>query len=445
MMGFAGETEGGQMTGQARSAVRWSVLHAIPMAAVRSAARRGDLQSRIVLAGRDGSDVRGVIEEIRAAGPLVRGATGYVTADHAVVREVLTGADFRTGNPVGRLDILRRIADATRPERAEPLEPPSLLVSEPPEHTRYRKLVTRVFTVRAVERLRARTEQIAADLLDTLSASARDGRPVDLIARYCSQLPVTVIAEILGVPPEDRPRILDLGTRGSPVLDFGLGWREYRAVSTAVNEFDTWLTRHIASLRADPGDDLLSQLIRARDEEGALNELELKATAGLILVAGFETTVNLLGNGIRLLCDHPAQLARLRAEPGLWANAVDEVLRTDPPVLLTGRATDAGAKLADRELEPGSFVTAILAGANRDPRVFPDPDVFDVARENAREHLSFSAGRHHCLGASLARMEGEVGLRAIFGRYPDLRLRQGSRRRPTRILRGWETLPATLA
>jgi hypothetical protein len=429
---------------QARSALRWGVMHAIPRAGVRAAARRGDVQSRMILAGRDGGDVRAYIEQIRAAGPISRGSLGYVTADHAVVKEILTGSDFRSGNPVGRLDVLQRIAVATRiPDRVEPLEPPSLLVSEPPEHTRYRKLVTRVFTVRAVEKLRARTEQIAGDLLGRLADDGH-GEPVDLVARYCSQLPVTVIAEILGVPPEDRPRILDIGHRATAVLDFGIGWRLYRTVNEAIDEFDAWLTQHIARLRANPGEDLLSQLIRAHDEEGSLNELELKATAGLILVAGFETTVNLLGNGIRLLCDHPAQLARLRAEPGLWANAVDEVLRADPPVLLTGRATDAGATLAGMALEPGSFVTGILAGANRDPRVFKDPDSFDVARENAREHLSFSSGRHHCLGASLARMEGEVGLRAIFGRYPDLRLLPGSRRRPTRILRGWETLPATL-
>jgi hypothetical protein len=407
---------------------------------VTAAARRGDLQGRLTVTGARGGDTEAVIEEIRAAGPLVRSSLGYVTAHHAVVREVLSGNDFRTGNPIGT-GLLGRIAAATATGLPSPLEPPSLLVTEPPEHTRYRKLVTRVFTARAVERLRERTRKIADDLLGRLDQAG----PADLIAAYCGVLPVTVISEILGVPEGDRRHILDIGEKGTPVLDFGLDWRTYRTVDQTIHDFDTWLTGHLARLRRHPGDDLLSQLIEARDEQGRLNEVELKATAGLVLVAGFETTVNLLGNGIKLLHDHPEQLARLRADTGLWPNAVEEVLRMDPPVLLTGRLTENGAELAGQTLPAGSFVTTILAGANRDPDVFAEPARFDVARPNARDHVSFSAGRHHCLGASLARMEGEAGLRAIFDRYPDLTLLPGASRRPTRILRGWETLPARLA
>ena len=387
-----------------------------------------------------GGDAGGVIEEIRAAGPLVKGDFGYVTADHAVVRDVLSGNDFRTGTPVGTT-FLGRVAAATSTGLPSPLEPPSLLVTEPPEHTRYRKLVTRVFTARAVERLRERTQKIADELLGRFDAS----RPADLIAEYCGLLPVAVISEILGVPEHDRQRILDIGEGGTPVLDFGLDWRTYRMVDRSIHEFDAWLTGHLEYLRRHPGDDLLSQLIEARDEEGRLSELELKSTAGLVLMAGFETTVNLLGNGIKLLHDHPEQLGRLREDPGLWPNAVDEVLRVDPPVLLTGRVTDHGTELAGHALPPGSFVTTILAGANRDPNVFEEPTRFDVTRPNARDHISFSSGRHHCLGASLARMEGAVGLRAIFDRYPDLTLLPAARRRPTRILRGWGILPARLS
>ena len=180
------------------------------------------------------------------------------------------------------------------------------------------------------------------------------------------------------------------------------------------------------------------------DEDGTLDQTELKATAGLVLAAGFETTVNLLSNGISLLRQHPEQLERLRTEPDLWPNAVDEVLRIDPPVLFTGRFTEHGAQVADKHIQPGLGVLTVLAGANRDPEVFPDPTAFDVARPNARDHISFSGGRHFCLGASLARMEGEVGLRALFDRYPDLELLPGAHRRPTRVLRGWENLPARL-
>lgn len=429
----------GRVLEEGRSAAYWAATHGLPRLAVRKAARRGDLQGRLSTVSAAGGDVIGVIEEIRAAGPLVRGALGYVTADHALVREVLTSNDFRTGTPVGTTS-LGRVAAMTRPDVISPVEPPSLLVTEPPEHTRYRKLVTRVFTARAVERLRERTQKIADDLLDALDPT----RPADLIAGYCGLLPITVISEILGVPERDRERVLHMGEGAAPSLDFGLGWRTYRTSERSIRDFDAWLTSHIEYLRRYPGDDLLSQLIEARDEEGRLSELELKSTAGLVLGAGFETTVNLLGNGIKLLHDHPGQRDRLREDPGLWPNAVDEVLRTDPPVLLTGRMTEHGAELAGRALPAGSFVTTILAGANRDPNVFDDPAQFDVTRPNARDHVTFSLGRHHCLGASLARMEGAVGLRAIFDRYPGLTLLPGARRRPTRILRGWGSLPARL-
>jgi hypothetical protein len=391
------------------------------------------------MAGAEGGDIGPVIEEIRAAGPLSQGAFGGTTVDHAVVREILTSNDFRSGSPVGAT-FLARVAEATRPDVIMPLEPPSLLVTDPPEHTRYRKLVTRVFTSRAVERLRERTEKIAAELLDRLDAT----RPADLVAEYCGLLPVTVISDILGVAESDRHLVLELGEGAAPSLDFGLGWRTYRSVERSIREFDAWLIDHIEHLRRHPGEDLLSQLIQARDEQGALNERELKSTAGLVLGAGFETTVNLLANGIRLLHDHPEQLARLREDPGLWPNAVDEVLRVDSPVLLTGRMVVRDTEVAGTTLPARTFVTTILAGANYDPKVFDDPARFDVTRPNARDHVSFSMGRHHCLGASLARMEGVVGLRAVFDRYPDLRLLAGARRRPTRILRGWGTLPARL-
>jgi cytochrome P450 len=321
-----------------------------------------------------------------------------------------------------------------------PVSPPSLLVVEPPEHTRYRKLVTRVFTVKAVQRLRERTETIAVQLLDDLASA---DEPVDLVERYCALLPVTVIAEILGVPQADRERVLSYGAAAAPSLDFGLSWKQFLRVDNGLRAFDAWLDAHIARLREHPGDDLLSQLVHARDDEGVLDDSELKSTAGLVLAAGFETTVNLLGNGIALLRENPDQLDRLRADPDLWPNAVDEVLRLDPPVLFTGRFTEQGAEVAGRRIPPGLGVLTVLAGANRDPEEFEDPTRFDVARANAKEHISFSGGRHFCLGASLARMEGEVGLRAIWDRFPDQRLEPRAPRPETPNQRGFETHPAT--
>lgn len=428
----------------AREAAHWSLTHGLPRVLISRMARRGDLQARLIMASsQDGDELWELIEEARAEGPLFKSGIAYLTADHATVRQVLTDDAFRTGIP-GRVGTLGRIGDWLSFDMLHPVEPPSLLVTEPPDHTRYRKLVMRVFTMRAVEKLRGRVEEIARDLLDDLERRARAGEPVDLIEHYCAQLPVTVIAEILGVPEEDRERVLAFGAAAAPSLDLGLPWQTYRQVNRALVDFDAWLGDHLDNLRRNPGDNLLSQLATLQAEEGVLTETELKSTAGLVLAAGFETTVNLLGNGITLLREHPDQQALLEKQPDLWANAVEEVLRHDPPVLLTGRVCQSDTELAGHRMRPGHMITTMLAGANRDPQVFSDPERFDVARENAREHLSFSAGRHHCLGAMLARMEGEVGLRMFFERFPDVTLLPGARRRSTRILRGFEVLPAAL-
>lgn len=424
-----------------RAAVRWGLGHLLPSTAMRLAERRGDLQAVLLHASRD-SDPFPVFEQIRAHGPIYRGRFAFLTPSMPVVREVLTSNDFRAGfdpsSAVGGFAGLYRWATAD--ERLGPLEPPSLLVTEPPDHTRYRKLVTRVFSVRAVERLRARTEQIANALLDELDGTDT----VDLVAAYCSRLPVTVISEILGVPADERARILGFGNAAAPSLDLGLSWRQFRSVEAALAEFETWLSTHLRRLRVEPGPDLLSQLVAAREDGVGLTDRELKATAGLVLAAGFETTVNLLGNGVALLCAHPDQLQLLRERPELWPNAVDEMLRFDPPVLLTGRTALRDTEVAGATVPAGALVTTLLAAANRDPAVFPDPSRFDVARPNAKEHVSFSAGRHYCLGAALARMEGEVALRTLFGRYPELRTLPGAQRRDTRILRGYATLPVRL-
>ncbi|MGZ3147109.1 cytochrome P450 [Lentzea chajnantorensis] len=408
--------------------------------ALRLAARKGDLQGRITVEANNGNDLTGLFDEIRAHGPLAPTGIGHVTTSHAAVREVLGSDAFQASRPRYGNGVLGRIADWAATDVLHPVQPPSLLVTEPPAHTRYRKLVTRVFTVRAVEQLRHRTQEIADQLLDGLDPSD----PVDLIQTYCGLLPVTVISEILGVPQEDRARVLAFGASAAPSLDLGLSWRVFRDVETTLAEFDAWLSRHIDALRARPGTDLLSRLVTASDDGVGLTERELKSTAGLVLAAGFETTVNLLGNGISLLARHPGQLEVLRARPELWANTVDEVLRHDPPVLLTGRTCVKDTEVLGVPVRRGQLVATVLAGANRDPDVFTDPHTFDVTRANARDHVSFGAGRHYCLGAALARMEGEIGLRAMFRRFPGLRLEQGAGRRPTRILRGFERLPVSL-
>jgi cytochrome P450 len=177
------------------------------------------------------------------------------------------------------------------------------------------------------------------------------------------------------------------------------------------------------------------------DGDDRLTDVELRATAGLLLAAGFETTVNLLSSGTQLLATHPDQLALLLEERDLWPGAVEEVLRFESPVQVTARSALRQTSVAGIDIQPGQMVVTMLGGANRDPDVFPEPHRFDVTRKNARDHLAFSGGIHYCLGAALARLEGEVGLRLLFERYPDLDVDAGAVRRRTRVLRGWERLP----
>ncbi|MEV4313365.1 cytochrome P450 [Actinocrispum sp. NPDC049592] len=420
--------------------MRWGINHALPRAVLRVAARTGDLQGRMAIEATTNTDLTGLFEDIRSRGPVATTRIGHITTSHATVKDILTSDAFQAARLRPGNGLLGRLATWSATDQLHPAQPPSLLVSEPPEHTRYRKLVTRVFTARSVEQLRQRTQDIADELLDSLDPS----EPVDLLDAYCGLLPVTVISEILGVPPEERATVLALGEAAAPSLDLGLSWKTFRTVESTLAAFDSWLSRHLDTLRANPGDNLLSKLIAAREDGVGLTERELKATAGLVLAAGFETTVNLLGNGIALLARHPDQLRTLHEQPELWSNTVEEVLRFDPPVLLTGRMCVRDTEIRGVTIRRGALVTTVLAGANRDPEIFDDPSVFDVSRANARDHVSFSAGRHYCLGASLAKMEGEIGLRAIFQRFPDLRLLPGAHRRSTRILRGFERLPVAL-
>jgi cytochrome P450 len=258
---------------------------------------------------------------------------------------------------------------------------------------------------------------------------------------------VSIISEILGVPESDRPRVLEFGELAAPSLDIGLPWRQYRSVQDGIAGFSSWLTEHLRRLRLDPSDNLMSQVIQTAESGSAetyLDETELRAIAGLVLAAGFETTVNLLGNGIRMLLDAPPHLDALRRRPELWPNAVEEILRLESPVQLTARMALDDVEVAGRQLARGDLVLVYLAAANRDPAVFDDPHRFDIERPNAGRHLAFSGGRHFCLGAALARAEGEVGLRTFFDRFPEVRAAGAGRRRETRVLRGWSSLPVAL-
>jgi cytochrome P450 len=431
--------------GRIKSRLHWLAVHGVVRAISAAFARKGDPQGRLLIDPAVRADPVAFIEELRALGrPVVKCRAMYMTVDHKVAYEVLRSDDFHVfGLGTNLPKPLQRLADRTKPDLLHPIQPPSMLSVEPPDHTRYRKLVSSVFTTRAVAALRDRVQETANTLLDEL---ADETGPVDVVDRYCSQLPVTVIGDILGVPDDARLRILEFGELGAPSLDVGLTWRQYQTVYRGIEGFHDWLSNHLQYLRRNPGDDLMSQIIRAsaNAEGGPLTEDELMATAGLVLAAGFETTVNLLGNGIRMLLDNPQHLETLAARPELWPTAVEEVLRLDSPVQLSARIAAKDTEIAGTRIKQNEGIIIYLAGANRDPKVFEDPHRFDLERENAGKHLSFSGGRHYCLGAALARAEGEVGLRTFFERFPDARLSGAASRRETRVLRGWSTLPITL-
>jgi cytochrome P450 len=425
--------------------LHWLALHGFVRRLASIGARRGDLQARLISDPSIKADPVPFYEQVRARGPLVRSRIGYMTADHAIGHELLRSDDFRVLSIGSNLPApLRWLERRVRDDLLHPLMPPSLLAVEPPDHTRYRRTVSSVFTQRAVAALRDGVEQTAASLLDQLS---REPGVVDIVDRYCAQLPVAIISDILGVPDRDRSRILEFGELAAPSLDVGLAWPQYRRVQQGLAGFNLWLDGHLQHLRQTPGDDLMSQLIRKAESgspETYLNQDELRAVAGLVLAAGFETTVNLLGNGIRMLLDNPQHLRTLSQRPQLWPNAVEEILRLESPVQLTARLSLRDTEVAGVPVGQGEMVIVYVAAANRDPAVFTDPNTFDIERENAGRHLAFSGGRHFCLGAALARAEGEVGLRSFFDRFPDVRSAGTGSRRDTRVLHGWSTLPVDL-
>jgi cytochrome P450 len=425
--------------------LHWLTLHGFVRGVSSLGARRGDLQARLIADPTVNANPEAFYEEVRSRGPLAHSRIGYITADHAIGHELLRSEDFRVLSIGSNLPApLRWLERRTRDDLLHPLRAPSLLAVEPPDHTRYRKTVSSVFTTRAVAALRDGVEQTAVTLLDELS---REPGVVDVVDRYCAQLPVAIISDILGVPDADRQRILEFGELAAPSLDFGLTWPQYRRVQRGIEGFNSWLTEHLQQLRRTPGDDLMSQLIRKAESgspETYLDDAELHAVAGLVLAAGFETTVNLLGNGIRMLLDNPEHLRTLSQRPQLWPNAVEEILRLESPVQLTARLALNDTEVAGTPVKQGEMVIVYVGAANRDPAVFPDPNRFDIERENAGKHLAFSGGRHFCLGAALARAEGEVGLRAFFDRFPDVRSAGAGSRRDTRVLHGWLTLPVAL-
>lgn len=431
-----------------RRALRWGVRHGMVRAVGTRRSRQGVFGAQLMFDPVLASDPFGHYERLRALGRVYHTGLALATADHAVSVAVLRSPDFHTAASTTPAlpGPLRWVVRAGGKGTLGPVEPPSMLATNAPDHTRYRKLVNRAFSARAVAALRGRTEAVAEELLDAMAAA---GPRPDLVTQYASLLPATVIAEMLGAPVEMREQFLEWGASGAVSLDIGIPFGEFRRAELAIEEFHRWMLGQFDRVRArlgadgTDGDDILTTLVAAHDE-GRLTEDELSSIAMLVLAAGFETTVNLISNGVVQLARHPEQLDTLRARPELWPTAVDEVLRYDSPVQRTARVAVRDTEVEGVEVRAGQLVMLLLGGANRDPGVFTDPQRFDVTRGNAGDHIAFSSGAHYCLGAGLARMEGDVGLRALFRRFPDLTLDGEPVRRPTRVLRGYDAVPVRL-
>jgi hypothetical protein len=376
---------------------------------------------------------------LRATDPVHKSPLGFFVASrHADVsfalRDRRFGKDF-----VGRMT--RRFGPQVMEEPVYRSMRHWMLQLDPPDHTRLRGLVVKAFTARRVEDMRPRIQQIVDQAIDRV---ARQGR-MDLIADFAFRLPVIVICEMLGIPEEEH-ELFFTGARASGRLLDPVPLS--RAEIDAANSGNLATAEYFRSLfdlrRRQPGDDLTTQLVQAEEEGSKLSNEELTANIILLFGAGHETTVNLIGNGLLALHRHPDELLRLRKDASLVPNAVEELLRYDSSVQLTGRTALEDVELGGVPIAKGESVLCLLGAANRDPAVYPDPDRLDVTRPNIRP-MSFGGGIHFCLGAQLARIEGEVAISTLLRRLPDLRIDdvEHPNWRQTFVLRGLNRLPAS--
>lgn len=361
----------------------------------------------------------------------------------AVLRDPRFVKDYRNALTVEELASLE-----PQPEELRPLSE-MMLSKDPPDHTRLRKLVSKAFTPRFIEGLRPRVQEIATELLDEVEERSRArGEPsgkrrMDLIEDYAFPLPITVISEMLGVPKEDRQKFRQWSNTAVS-SDMSMEYAE--RLRSEMQAFTSYLRDLFEQKRANPSDDLTSGLVQTEEEGDTLGEEELLAMVFLLLVAGHETTVNLIGNGALALLTHPDQLQKLRDDPSLMKSAVEEMLRFDGPVeTSTDRFAAEDVEFRGASIPRGDIVLAVLGSADRDEDRFAAAYTLDIERENNR-HLAFGKGIHHCLGAPLARLEGEIAFGTLLSRTPDLKLDATPEElawRPGLLIRGLQKLPVT--
>lgn len=364
-----------------------------------------------------------VYHELRASDPVhwsdIMGSWVLTRYDDVVA----TMRDPRRFSNAGRHALsLDRLPEHVR-KKAKPIYEHyavGLIHTDPPDHTRMRALINKVFTVRAMESLRPRVQKIVDDLLD---AAAPNGQ-MDVMAALAYPLPVAIISQILGIPAEDNDNFAYWNEGVNELTASGRTTEANLARGLPIfQHLRAYLRELIEKRRRHPQDDLLSALVMVEEEGDRLSEEELITNYQTLITAGFETTMNLIGTGLLTLLRHPDQLARIRSDPSLTASAVEELLRYETPFQRNWRVAAQDVDLGGKRIRRGHLVAQMLGAANRDPEVFPDPDRFDISR-NSGSHIAFGYGIHFCIGAPLARIEADIAFRTLLQRFPKLRLMQ---------------------
>jgi hypothetical protein len=407
--------------------------HVVEPAALRLCQWRGDPVARLLLPAVK-ADPYPLYARLRRRGLVRSPLDVFAAADHATVASILRDRRFSSSPAHQR---------GYRPPSYPPGDPraalpdASLLTMDPPDHTRLRRLVAGAFTPRAIAGLEPWIRDVTTGLL-----TAADGAGgFDLVDALAFPLPIAVICHLLGVPAEDQAQFRGWGHEVAATLDpqtAATAQAQTRAAELALTSYLQGLVRQ---RRACPDDSILSALIAAGDDGDRLSSDEVVSTALVLLIAGFETTVNLIGNGTVALLGDPGSWDRLRQDPALVPAAIDEMLRYDSPVQLTSRIATEDVEVGGRVIAAGRPVIVCIGGANRDPLVFEEPDEFRIGRPDPGRHLSFSLGMHHCLGAALARLEARIAIEELTRRYPALELAAPPARRPLLVLRGFESVP----
>jgi cytochrome P450 len=358
-----------------------------------------------------------------------------MTASHAVCKEVLRSERFLAApTSAARLD-LTPLPWQQSGMLVHPLDD-SLASENPPDHTRLRKIVAPWFSPQLMRARRAFIEEVVDRQLDQLERK----EPVDLISEFAIQVPSKVICELLGLSPDDHFLFARWGTEFAATVDGARGMHDRHRTRTLLAELTDYFANVIGDRARHPGDDLISSLATAA-AEGGLTEVALLATCQALLIGGFVTTSNIIGNAVVALSDNPSQRDAFTADLDSAGQVVEEALRLQAPAQYSVRVAREKTMLAGKELRRGTPVVTLLAAANRDPAVFTESNRFDISRSNSREHLSFAAGVHYCVGAGLARLEGQIALRALYERYARLTAAGAVRYCPSRVIRGLRHLP----